>query len=184
MLDKQKRFDAAVAIISPHFEEMEAEFEKERRRFAELFAPDYGVTGRILKCHLVLEHYLGRHLTEAMGLVNIDSARLSFYQKAALLPSEFSAVALVKPGILEVNRIRNRFAHNLDARIDEDALAQMSWLLSLTRPGAETAEPIVRIESFTALACTWLIPPRSEFKELFERAMATVDLSAVQLDEL
>lgn len=183
-MDKRKAFDAAIAIVSPHFDEIEAEFNKESRRFAELFAQDHDITARILKCHLVLEHYLGRHLTETMGLKNIDNARLSFYQKAMLLPSEPSVAALVKPGILRVNKIRNRFAHNLDARIDEDDLEPMSWLLRLSRPSVEAAEPIVRVENFTVLACTWLIPTRPEIEELFERAMATVDLSALDIDEI
>lgn len=182
-VNKAKTFDAAIAIISPHFDEIEAEFDKERRRFSILFSQEHDAVGRILKCHLVLENYLDRHLAETLGLKNIDDARLSFYQKAALLPSERSVAALVKPGILRVNKIRNRFAHNLNARIDEDDLRPMAGLLRLSRPGVETAEPVTQVENFAVLACTWLIPARADIKELFERAIATVDLSALDIND-
>jgi hypothetical protein len=172
--DKPGRFAAAVEILAPHMKEMEAEFEREQRRFAELFSRASDIPGRILKSHLVLEHYLDRHLTEAMGLQHVDDARLSFYQKATLLPTERSVAGFIKPGILRVNTIRNRVAHNLDASIGPDDLEPMEPLLLISRPSVEGAEPIVKIEKFTILACTWLIPQKPEIKALWERAMATV----------
>lgn len=89
--------------------EIEANFIEENRRYIELFQQDHDLIGRVLKCHLIVEHYLDRFLSSHLNIEALSEVKLSFYQKAKLLPSKESAAAFVKPGILKLNSIRNQF---------------------------------------------------------------------------
>lgn len=81
---------------------------------------DIVLIGRILRAHLHVEHYLTeciRHANQSLG--NLDAARLTFAQKVELVSTENFAVAHYIPGIKHLNKIRNRLAHNLGAKITE-----------------------------------------------------------------
>ena len=79
---------------------------------------DVDAIGRILRSHLYVEHYLTefiRHANPRLG--SIAEARLSFNQKLALLDTNSPGVAELKPGIAQLNKIRNRLAHRLSFAI-------------------------------------------------------------------
>lgn len=75
---------------------------------------DLDTMGRVLRAHLVVEHFIN----EALVADGIDLQRLRdggirplFHQKQKLL-GERGAMALLADGINQLNAIRNRFGHN------------------------------------------------------------------------
>ena len=160
--------------LQPHWEAIEAHFNQENEKFKALLTQEHDVLGRILKCHLIVEHYLDRYLMEKFGLEHIDEARLTFSQKARLLPAAGSAASFVRPGIIKLNTFRNRFGHDLEAEIDEHELGPINEVLALARPGTEFTGAVERIEAFTTVACTWLVIPPPHLDEVFVRAFAHV----------
>lgn len=165
-----------LAYIQPHMVEVEAHFNAENALYIELMSRPHDVVGRLLKCHLAIEHYLGRFLTEHYGIEDVESVKLGFFNKAMLLPTRASSAAFVKPGILRLNSLRNRVSHNLGADITLDELGPINSVLNVARPGVEFPEPIDAIEAFTTVACAWLIVPPKEHQQLFTEAFSEVRL--------
>lgn len=99
---------------------------------------------------------------------------MRFAQKVALLNlKENERVMYVLPGIRELNRIRNRFGHELDAELGLSDLTEMLKCLSLARSGVEFVDPVAVIREFATVACTFLtIDPEVEriFQNAFERS--------------
>src|SRR5437868_70710 len=91
--------EEVVRQLEPHWPEIFAHFELENRHFKALIAQDHDLMGRVLKCHLIIEHYLGRFLAGHFGIDDLADAKLTFFQKAKLLPDSGAAAAMVKPGI-------------------------------------------------------------------------------------
>jgi len=121
----------------------------------------------------------GVPLDAAAGHLRIDSlddVRLTFFQKATLLPNERTAAALVKPGILHLNRIRNRFGHSLGADLSVQDLSSINPVLDLARPGVAFGSPMDAIEAFSTVACTFLIVPPPALQGIFTEAFSSVRL--------
>jgi len=166
--------EEAVKTLSPHWERVEEHFEKENAYFKNLLKRDHDELGRILKCHLLVEHYLDRYLREQIGLQHLDEARLTFIQKARLIPSAGVAASFVKPSICHFNSIRNKFSHNLDAKVSESDLGPMNNVLKIARSETKFPDTISKIEAFTTVACTWLLLPPKDIQEAFIAAMKKV----------
>ena len=131
------------------------------------------VIGRILRAHLFVEHYLTQYLQDANpNLGSLSSARVSFAQKVSLLDSENSDVASLLIGIKQLNKIRNRLAHNLDAQVtDNDAKIFLKCerfaALRTARSSEEeqSNKPMEILEDFakhTAVALTYELTPLSK----------------------
>jgi len=145
----------------------------EHDRLMGLLGRGHDTIGRLLKCHLVLEHYLDRFLTEKMGLTNLYNARLSFIQKAHLIPDDDPISDVLKPGIIQLNTIRNRFSHNLDAEIKGKDLCDFDALLRhAAGPGQKMDSPIDRIEAFTEICCSCLTNSPLKIQILSNNAFA------------
>ena len=166
--------EQVVSRLEPYWDEIHAHFEHENTAFKALIAQDHDLIGRVLKCHLVIEHYLGRWLTDHLGIVEISDVRLSFYQKAMLLPDRASAAAFVKPGILCLNKIRNRFGHQLNTALHVNDLGPITEVLNIARQGVGFPEPIDAIEAFTTVASTWLIVAQPNLEKAFTNAFSDV----------
>ena len=130
--------------------------------------------GRIIKCHLISEVYIDKYLTEKLSLPNLSDVRLSYYQKVMLLPERNEAPALFKPGLLTLNRLRNKFAHNLEATLSKSELSTMTTMLKMSEPPVSAMTAIEMVEKFTTLSCICLNPTPSEIEELFAEAMKHV----------
>lgn len=79
--------------------------------------------GALLICHLVVEHHIDEWLAAANpGMKPVSETRLSFAQKMDLLDNVEATVQWLLPGIRRLNRIRNQFAHNLEAAISDEDL--------------------------------------------------------------
>ena len=171
--------EQVVARLKPHMAEIEAHFNAENARFIELMSRPHDVVGRLLKCHLVVEHYLDRFLSEHFGIEDVERAKLGFFNKAMLLPNKAASAAVVKPGILKLNTLRNRAGHNLGSNITFGDLGPISDVLAIARASVKFAEPTEAIEAFTTVACTWLIVPPKEHQQLFVDAFSEVRVNAL-----
>lgn len=170
--------ERVVERLRPHMAEIAARFNQENARFIALIQRPHDVVGRLLKCHLIVEHYLERFLTEHFGLESIGDAKLNFFNKAMLIPTRASSAAFVRPGILKLNSIRNKAGHNLGGEPDFADLGPINEVLRIARPGVNFNSPIEAIEAFTTVACTWLIVPPKEHQQLFVDAFAEVRVGA------
>jgi hypothetical protein len=50
--------------LEPHWPNIMAHFNSENEKFKALVSQDHDLLGRVLKSHLIVEHYLNRFLTE------------------------------------------------------------------------------------------------------------------------
>ena len=175
--------DEAVEILRPHLQEIREFFDNENNKFKELLRTDHTRFGRVVKCHLITEVYIERYLRKKLPLSNLSDARLSYYQKVMLLPEHGSAPAIIKPGLLRLNKIRNKFAHSLDAEVLVDELSSMTGILEMSGRNTENIDAIDTIETFTILACTWLLVSPPHLEELFARAFRNVSVQPDHEDE-
>jgi hypothetical protein len=162
-----------VAELAPELSKIEKRFNEENEAFKRLLAQDHDLIGRVLKCHLIIENYLNRHIESVSPSHNWHAARLRFAQKIELLPQGDAKVEWILPGIKEINTIRNRFGHRITATVSQDDLQACISILAVARSGKPYSDPIEIIEDFTTVACTWLIvDPEIEriFAEAFRRA--------------
>ena len=100
-----------------------------------------------------------------------------------LLPEHGAAPAIIKPGLLRLNKIRNKFAHRLDAEVSVDELSPMTDILEISRRNFAELDVLDTIEAFTILACTWLLVSPPHLEELIARAFQNVAVQADQEDE-
>jgi hypothetical protein len=175
--------ESVVKSLKPHWSEIERHFAQENARFIELTAFSSGDLGRVLKCHLVIENYLDRFLQEHYDIDDYSRLRLSFYNKALMLPSRSSTAAFVKPGIIEINEIRNRCAHNVTSGIEIRSSGPIQQVLDVVRPGAPFNNDIAKIEAFTTVACTWLIVPPPRLQKLFTEAFSSVAVAIARMGQ-
>ena len=166
--------DKAIEVLRPHWQELSDHFDNENAKFMKLLRVDSTVLGRIMKCHLISEVYIDNYLSEKLAISHLSDARLSYYQKAQLLPEHGAPTALVKPGILKLNSIRNSFAHSLSSTVSCDELASMTDVMSIVRREVDGLGPTAIIESFTTLACTFLLVAPPHLEEVFARAFRHV----------
>ena len=87
-------------VLEPHWHDIQADFNRHNQRFLQLAQADHDVIGRVLRAHLVVENFIEPFLSLHFGIKDVSELRLSFFQKAKLLPSEGSSAAFVRPGIL------------------------------------------------------------------------------------
>lgn len=161
----------------------DATFERFDREFAKIQArwnQDIVSIGRILRAHLFVEHFLASYLQKwNPGLGDLDSARLSFAQKLALLPPSGTTISYLIPGIRHLNKVRNRLAHTLQAQVsEEDRTVFLSIALfrelrvARDAPKTPSDVPIDVLEEFGAHAGMMLDAAVSPDAELWKKALA------------
>jgi len=171
--------DRAIEKLAPFRADIEKYFNSENERFKQLMEKEHDILGQVLKCHLIVENYLEGFLSAHYGIEEIKSTKLSFFQKAKLLPDAASPIAFVKPGILELNTIRNRLGHNLDVEIEPHELVKINQVLEIAREGIEFEGVSEIIEAFTTVACTFLIVKPKELQDVFADAFAEIKVHAL-----
>ena len=178
-----KGIDEAIQILRPHWGQIDEFFENENRKFRKLVRRDHTILGRIIKCHLILETYIDKYLIRVLDLSDLTDVRLSFYQKVMLLPECKAPTAILKPGLLKLNQIRNKFAHDLCSDLSIDDLRPMLYILEVSGRRPDNIDVISSIESFTTLACTWLLRPPSHLEEVFARAFRNLAVNLDRVDD-
>jgi hypothetical protein len=140
---------------------------------------DVDAIGRILRSHLYVEHYLTefiRHANPRLG--SISEARLSFNQKLALLDTKSPGLAELKPGIAQLNKIRNRLAHRLsseilpaDAQVFLAAPMFSSMRFIALGRSPKTLGPLELLEQFALHSANILAGEFNSFSKAFGQAL-------------
>lgn len=118
--------------------------------------------GRMLTCHLQVEHYLSHLLRALSGPdLDIEKADLRFHQKVQLLSGPDSPLVEMRliDGVRELNKVRNRLAHRLDASVAANDVSAMRTFVqrSFRRRQRVPRQPPRIIEAFTSLAVAQMI---------------------------
>lgn len=161
-------------VLEPHWKTIEADFHRKNERFLALAEADHETIGRVLRAHLVIESFLGEFLAAHYGIDEIDELRLTFAQKAKLLPQAKSSAAFVRPGIIQLNSVRNKFGHRLNHTIEGHEISAIYEVLQVARSGVRFASPVEAIEAFAPVASAFLAVPPPELQQLFMKAFAHV----------
>jgi len=165
VLEREPYFDWN--IIEKHF--------KEKQMIYSLFQDkDQDGISLFLKCHLLLENYTITYLERELSaeIRNIDN--LNFSQKVKKLPSNRLEISLLKPAMLEVNKVRNRLAHNIVPFINNDDLTEIRKVLSLTRTNRSYDEPISMLKDFLLIVLVFMGIYDSRVKEVFDKASTDI----------
>ena len=135
------------------FDQIRAWATEQKKNRELLLSKEHDLIGRILKSHLIVENYVTNYLSAKYPMLDIANARLSFHQKVTLLPYGETQVEWLRKGIFELNKIRNRYSHSLDAEITIDQVSEMEKIVHIYKPISGIKEPIEIIESFTNICC-------------------------------
>lgn len=141
------------------------ETEENLAKFNDLWSQDLELIGRVLRAHLVVEHFLTEFIqARNPDLPSLREASLTFDQKLRLLPDDALNIKMLEPGIRRLNQIRNRIAHNLalDLSTEDRSSFLGIQIFSAIRnekkkrdmPVGE--EPIEVLEDFSKMAGSWL----------------------------
>lgn len=166
--------EEAMRVLKPHWADIENDFQLNNMRFLELAATDHDIIGRVLRSHLVVENFLNSYLQETFGFDDFGELRLSFAQKAKMLPSAAVSAAFVRPGIIQLNKVRNKFGHALSHVIEFGEINSITEILGVARPNTLFAEPIEAIEAFAPIACAFLCVPPQHLQAAFVEAFKNV----------
>lgn len=164
----------AMDILKPHWGEIEKDFQRHNARFLTLIATDHDVIGRVLRVHLVVENFLNNFLPSFFGIEDFEDLRLSFAQKAKMLPAGKSSASFVRPGIIQLNKVRNKFGHELNHVIQFGEINSITQILSIARPGVTFDAPVDAIDAFAPVACAFLSIPPKHLQEAFLKAFNDV----------
>ena len=169
--------EEAIKELSPYWYQIDAFFEAENTKYKEMLSHNTDDLSRILKCHLIVEHYLDNYILRNNNINNLEELHLSFFQKASLLPKNGCAVAIIRPGIIQLNTIRNKFAHKFTASIQNYEISSMDFLLKVARPNVISKNIIDRIEVFTTIVCTWLLVTPPELADVFQKVFSKISVT-------
>ena len=153
--------------------------DREFGEMVERWNQDVDGIGRILRAHLYVEHYMTeyvRHANPRLG--SIAEARLTFSQKLALLDDALVGVSEIKPGIAQLNKIRNRLAHRLSAQLQSTDVAAFlaapmftSMREVATGRSMSSRPPIEVLELFAQHAAHVLAGEFNSFAKAFGQAL-------------
>ena len=164
----------AMKILKPYWGDIEEDFDEHNARFLELANVDHDAIGRVLKAHLVVENFMNSYLPNYFGIESYDKLRLSFAQKAQMLPAAKSSASFVRPGIIQLNKVRNKFGHELNHTVEDHEVTAIMQVLEIARRGATFKTPIDAIEAFAPVACAFLSIPPKHLQEAFVKAFKHV----------
>ncbi|TFB12538.1 hypothetical protein E3V55_00350 [Candidatus Marinimicrobia bacterium MT.SAG.3] len=137
-----------------------SKFDKNGVVWKRLEKVDHDLLGYLLSCHLVIEHYMDNFL-----LLNVSqklswkAAQLSFSQKVRLLSDDnrFKHPWDFIPAIAELNKLRNRFVHDIDIKLQVEDLKPISASIAKMseNENKNLNDPSDILEQFTFLVCSW-----------------------------
>lgn len=91
-----------------------------------------------------------------------------------LLPTKLSAAAFVRPGILQLNSVRNRLGHEIPYEIKMHEIGAISEALRISRSNILFDNPVNAIETFAPVACAFLAVPPPHLQDVFLRAFKRI----------
>lgn len=141
-------------LVTHHEHEMElSEF---NNKILQLLNREIDELGRVLKCHLIVEHYLDNYLSVAFPSIdNWDNARLTFSQKLELTQNKRTIFSYYYPAIKNLNLLRNTFSHKLDYSINSKDCQEIEKIMQIWNKALDKPLPkgIYLIENFTLFIC-------------------------------
>ena len=183
MRDPERYAQRVIELHGGHdrfFQVMEERLEE----FNRLWRHDSENIGRVLHAHLATEHFLSGYLVERNpGLGSLESARLSFHQKIELLPDDELDVSFLKPGLRQLNQIRNRVAHNLRVDVtqeDRSAFLGIQMFAAMRKEsakveGVKADDPLSVLWQFAMFAASLLHVGSNPDRDLWRQAAETDD---------
>jgi hypothetical protein len=129
------------------------------QQYAGLIKSDHAAVGTILRCHLVVEHYLNEYLAEAHpGISDFTAARLSFAQKLSLANHPKTVVAFIMPALKSLNKLRNELAYKLDVDLSTRVIQPIEDFVKLWNEAAGHDVPrgLAAVQNCTQVACIFL----------------------------
>ena len=152
--------EEVIAQLKPHYGLIQQHFEQENGAFIDhITSSAHDTLGRVLKSHLVVEHYVERFLVAHFRIDNLQNVRLSFTQNVRAASYSATAAPFVKTGVLQLNRIRNRFGHSLGKDLSIQDLGPIGTVVGIAGPRRKFESPVATIEAFTTVAAAFLIVP-------------------------
>lgn len=131
-----------VIELSGGKERFNAEIDRKLGLINEKWNQDVDSIGRILRSHLFIEHFLTNYLIALNpNLGDLRGARLSFSQKLTLIESYSAETKELASGIKRLNKIRNRLAHRLEAKVTDQDKESLLSLKSFKALREELAKP-------------------------------------------
>lgn len=91
-----------------------------------------------------------------------------------MLPQSRDRAAWVRPGIIQLSAVRNKYGHQLDHTVEFPAISAVMEVLSVSRSGQEFSTPIDAIEAFAPVACAFLTVPPQHISDAFAQAFKDV----------
>jgi hypothetical protein len=161
-------------VIKPHMDSIEKHFSEMNGIFINLMEQPHDNIGRVLKCHLVVEHFLTKFLVDFYRIDGLENLQLRFAQKIELVPRAGGSASFVRPGIIQLNKIRNKLGHDLSTQIERHNISAIYEVLAIARKGINLDDPIKAIEAFTPIACAFLSVPPPELQKIFMEAFQTI----------
>ena len=129
--------------------------------------------GLILKCHLIIEHYIDEFLVVAYPTItNWGNMRLTFNQKLELINNSHTIMKMAYSSVKCLNSLRNKFSHKLAYKIKEQDYKEVKDLMTTWYNAAGEPVPIGLhlFESYTIWVCanlnTMIIGIKSQTPEL------------------
>jgi hypothetical protein len=134
--------------------------EKERTIFNQkiltLLNTEFDELGLVLKCHMIIEHYIDEFLIVAFPTIcQWDKIRLTFNQKLELINNSVTVMGMAYPSIKNLNSLRNKFSHRLAYEIKEEDIKEIKELMTIWYNAAGEPVPtgLQLIEKFTLWFC-------------------------------
>ncbi len=129
---------------------------KEMDGFTQLFhaksSDEHALVGRVAYCHVILEHYLAKHIETLLPGIG-EISKLGFRNLLRLgegLTHEASMVQVVAKQMSALNELRNTIAHNLEADLSQNPnpVTLREFLKTVGLPNlAPLLEPVRVIEA-------------------------------------
>lgn len=86
----------------------------------------------ILKCHLIIEHYIDIYLEASYPTIEKwKNLRLTFSQKLELINNSKTAFSLYYTALKELNTIRNKFSHKLNYSMSQSDYKEINKIMSI-----------------------------------------------------
>ena len=107
-----------ITAILDMLKSISAQIQKIKTEVKHAFDRDHDLIGRVLKCQLLVESYLNQNIA-LLEKQPARKSRLRFADKVNLLERSAEYQSNFYKAVRELNNVRNKFAHDLNAVIEE-----------------------------------------------------------------
>lgn len=85
----------------------------------------------VLKCHLIIEHYIDQYITVAFpSIIDIEKMNLRFATKIEMINNPNTFFGFYYKSLKQFNKLRNKFAHDLEYKIKNQDIEEMIRIMN------------------------------------------------------